>query len=98
MLGMSTAEGKSLRSRDARPQETDRTSRGALAAVPDPVVEPLPQVVTLATGAKPQEQRRAIGTLWLLASIGLDGALLLFVLHHFIKLPTHGAKLAGIAR
>jgi exopolysaccharide biosynthesis polyprenyl glycosylphosphotransferase len=52
-------------------------------------------VVSLVSGTKSQEQRRAIGTFWLLASIALDGALLLFVLHHFIKLPTHGAKLAG---
>jgi exopolysaccharide biosynthesis polyprenyl glycosylphosphotransferase len=67
-----------------------------LAAVPDPVTPRRPEIVTLASGARPQEQRRAIGTLWLLASIALDGTLLLFVLHQFIKLPTHGAKAAAL--
>ncbi len=99
MLGMSTAEGKSLRSRDDHPQsDRDRTARGTLAAVPAPV--DAPRLVEVGTdvnpGAKPQDQRRAIGTLWLLASIALDGALLFLVLHHFIKLPTHGAKAAGL--
>lgn len=90
MLGISSAESESLRSRPAYPAPPVRPLR---AAPPLAAAEPGSQT---GSTTKPQDQRRAIGTLWMLASIAVDAAILATVLRAFVSFNGRVEKSYGI--
>lgn len=83
MLGIPTAEPEHVRSRTSRPVLLRPVPSGQTTE------EPL-------SPFKPQDQRRAVGTLWMLARIALDGAILAIVLRAVIDLPGRLEKVYGI--
>src|SRR4051794_28644223 len=92
MLGMSTAE-KATPTRARGYVGGERTGSDAAAtSSPSSALS----VVPSSDGARSQDQRRAIGTLWLLASIVIDAAIIWVVLDVQFQLVTRQAKLFGI--
>jgi exopolysaccharide biosynthesis polyprenyl glycosylphosphotransferase len=89
MLGISAAE-KGLRARIPLESSADpdvrngSTAPGSLSVVPSPEQD------------RSQDQRRAIGTLWLLASVVVDAAIIMAVLGVEFELPTRAPKAFAI--
>jgi exopolysaccharide biosynthesis polyprenyl glycosylphosphotransferase len=90
MLGISTAEKVPVRAR--RPLGGDRTPTEHAAPAPAGQLAVLPPP----DGSRSQDQRRAIGTLWLVASIVVDAAIIWGVLYTQFELVQRSAKLFGI--